>query len=168
MVELLGGGGFAVSLCDDRIGEHGGEQPLEVGVGEAVDKTAQADARGRQRRKWSRAADRDLSTSLGSATRSWSIFICRRSSKREAAAAGLDHVAALEVFGDARVAGLPDTAFELAGLVAQNEAEVGLVGLGSALLLGQDEEEAVEELALVEVGQIGDVDVFHSAEKINS
>jgi len=29
------------------------------------------------------------------------------------------------------------------------------------LLLGQDEEEAVEELAFVEVGQIGDVDIFH-------
>ncbi len=79
-------------------------------------------------------------------------------------AAGLDHVAALEVLGDARVAGLPDAAFELAGFVAQNEVEVGLVGLGGALLLGQDEEEAVEELAFVEVGQIGDVDVFHSAE----
>ena len=81
-------------------------------------------------------------------------------------AASLDDVAALEVFGDARVRGLPDAAFELAGLVAENQVQIGLVGLGGALLLGQDEEEAVEELAFVEVGQIGNVDVFHSAERL--
>jgi len=76
-------------------------------------------------------------------------------------AASFDNVAALEIFGDAWVGWLPDASFELAGFVAKNEAQVGFVGLCGALLLGQNEEEAVEELAFVEVGQIGDVDIFH-------
>jgi hypothetical protein len=33
------------------------------------------------------------------------------------------------------------------------------------LLLGQHEEEAVEELAFVEVGQIGNVDIFHRGDR---
>ena len=36
------------------------------------------------------------------------------------------------------------------------------------LLLGQNQEEAVEELSLVEAHEIGNIDVFHSAEKINA
>ncbi len=40
--------------------------------------------------------------------------------------------------------------------------------LGGPLLLGQNEEEAVEGLALVKAHEIGNIDVFHSAEKINA
>jgi len=35
------------------------------------------------------------------------------------------------------------------------------------MLFGQNKEKPVEELALVEVGQVGNVDVFHTAEKLN-
>jgi hypothetical protein len=35
-------------------------------------------------------------------------------------------------------------------------------------LFGQNQKKAVEELAFVEVGQVGDIDVFHTDEKIKS
>jgi hypothetical protein len=46
--------------------------------------------------------------------------------------------------------------------------QVRLVLLGCPLLLGQNQEEAVEELSLVEAHEIGNIDVFHAAEKINA
>src|SRR5271157_4930607 len=167
VVKQPGGGGFAVSGGEGGVGEHGAEQPLEIGIGEAVNEAEKvtpelgyvAGGGGQQvgfvhlvRQRNTDLVDLHLQAVVEAGGR----------------AAGLDHVAAVEVFGDARVSRIPDAAFELAGLVAQDEVEVGLVVLGSALLLGQDEEVAVEGPAFVEVGQIGDVDVFHSAEKLNT
>ena len=37
VVELLGGRGFAVGLGERRVGQHGAQQQLKVGVGEALD-----------------------------------------------------------------------------------------------------------------------------------
>ena len=82
-----------------------------------------------------------------------------------AAAAHFYDVALVEFFGDARIAWIPDARFKLAGFVAQNQVQVGFVGFGGALLLGEDKEKAVEVPALFECGQIGYIDFFHSAGK---
>src|SRR5208337_4517213 len=167
VVKQPSGGGFAVGGGEGGVGEHGAEQPLQVGIREAVDKSEKL------------TPELGYIAGGGGQQVGFVHFVGQRNAKLidlhlqaviEAGgrAASLDHVAALKVFGDARVSRIPDAAFELAGLVAQDEVEVGLVVLGGALLLGQDEEEAVEGPAFVEVGQIGDVDVFHSAEKLNS
>jgi len=103
-----------------------------------------------------------LSTSFGCARRSWSIFICRRSSKREALPRAFTMSPLSKSLAMRGFSGLPHAAFELAGLVAQDQVQVGLVGLGGALLFGQNQKETVEELAFVESGQIGDIDVFHN------
>ena len=60
------------------------------------------------------------------------------------AAAHLHQVAALELPRDARIAGVPHAAFDLAGLVAEDQVQVRLVGFRCALLFVQDKEEAVE------------------------
>ena len=60
------------------------------------------------------------------------------------AAAHLDHVSAIEVFCDARIAQLPHATLDLPVLVAEHQAQIWFVLLGGSLLLGQHEEEAVE------------------------
>ena len=161
VVKLLGGRSLAVGGGERRVVEQRGDEQLQVRVGEARDKAEK------------------LAPEVGHVVggRGQQIGFVRLAGLSQAQlidlhlqpvveargrTAGLDDVAPLELLGDARVGGLPDAAFELAGLVAQNEVQVGLVGFGGALLLEQHEEEAVEELALVKVGQIGDVNVFHS------
>ena len=38
VVQLLGGGGLAIGLREDRIGQESGKQQLEIWVGQALDK----------------------------------------------------------------------------------------------------------------------------------
>src|ERR1017187_1612768 len=111
VVELLGGGGFAVGLCEGRIIEYRAEQKFEVGVGEAVDAGEKLAPEGGNviggggqqvglvhfaRRGLAELVDLHLQAVI----------------EAGGAAAGLDDVALVEVPGDARVGGLPYAAFE--------------------------------------------------------
>ena len=84
--------------------------------------------------------------------------------KSRGAAACLHDVASIEVPGDPGIARLPNAGLKLAGLVTQDEVQVGLVGLRGSLLFEQNQKEAVKELAFFKSGQIGDIDVFHAAQ----
>ena len=160
VVELLGGRSFAISGSQSRVREDCGDQTLQVGLGEAVDKAEKLGpecghviaGRGQQV-CLVRLAVGGLAELVN--LQLHGVF------EAGSAAADLDDVAALEVTGDARIVRVPDAAFHRAGLVAQSEAEIGLVGRGGALLPGQDQKEPIEEFALVEGGKIGDINVFH-------
>jgi predicted nucleotidyltransferase len=75
--------------------------------------------------------------------------------------AHLHQIAAVEFLRDARIAELPDTAFELACLVSKNQVQIRLVGLGGSLLFGEHKKKSDEEFAFFEVRQVGNVNVFH-------
>ena len=72
--------------------------------------------------------------------------------------------AAFDLAANLGIAQLPGHRVELAGLVAENEFQILFVGLGRGQLPRQDEKIAIDVLAFVECGQIGDVNVFHDGE----
>ena len=78
------------------------------------------------------------------------------------AAAHFHYVAAVEVFGDARIGRLPGAGLHLTRLVAENQVEIGLVGLGGSELPGQNQEITIEQLSFFEGSQISYINVFHS------
>ena len=150
-MELAGGGGFAVGRGDGRVGEHGVEQQFEVGVGEAVDvgqklapEGGDIVGGGGQKVGFIHLAG------LGHAQ--LVDLHLQPVVKAGGRAAGLDDVALFEDFGDARVAQFPDAAFKLAGFVAQNQVQVGFVGLGHALLFEQNKKKAVEGFSVFKEG----------------
>jgi hypothetical protein len=158
-------GRFAVGLREGGIGQHSSQQQLEVGIGDGVDEAEKLIP--------------ERGYVVGGRGHQVGLVHLGRLSKAElidlhlqavvesgGASARLDDVALVEVPGDARVVGRPDAALKLTGFVAEDQIQIGLVGFGGALLLGEDKEVAVEELALVEVGQIGNVVLFNDSERL--
>ncbi len=165
MMELAGGGCFAIGLRDGGLGEQRGEEQLEVGLGEAVDdgrellpEDGNVVGGGGQHVHPVGFAGEGLAELLD--------LHLQAVVKTRDAAAGFDDVSALDVAGDARVRWVPDAAFELSGLIAEDEVEIGLVGLGAAGLLGEQEKEAVEDAAFFKTGEIGDIEILHAAGRL--
>ncbi len=79
--------------------------------------------------------------------------------------ADLHDVSALKFLRDARIAGIPNARLDLPRLVAQDQIQIWLVGLGRSLLLVQHQEKCVEVPALFERRQIGNIDILHAAGK---
>ena len=167
VMKLPRGRRLAIGLRHRGIVEQRLEQPLQVGIGQALDARLKlrpqcahvASRRGQHVRLVGLALER-LAQLIDLHLRA--VLIAGK------AAPHLDDVAALKVLRDTRVARIPHASLDLAAFVAQNQVQIRLVRLCSPLLLGQDEKETVEELSLVKAQEIADIDVFHSAEKINA
>ena len=161
MVQLLCGGRFAVRGRDLRVGEQRGQQQLQMGLGERFDKAEQLTP---ERVHVIGGGGHQVGLVDLDRQRLAQLFHLHLQAVVEAgnAAARLDHVAALEVFGDARVVGLPRAPLQLTGLVAEDQAKVGLVRLGGPMLPGENQEETIEEFAFFKRSQVGYKDVFHS------
>ena len=56
--------------------------------------------------------------------------------------------------GNARIGRLPGAGLHLPALVAEDQVQIGLVGLGGAQLPGQNQKKAIEQLSFFERSQI--------------
>ena len=160
VVKLARGGSLLVGVADGGVIDEGVEQAAEVRVGERVDD-------GEQRLPEMGNVGGGGGQQLGAVEfviggeAEHFDFELERAVEARDGAADFEDIAAIKGRGDARVGGIPDAGFDLAGAVAEDEAEVGLAGFGGALLTAEDEKDAVEGLIFRLRGKIGDGDALH-------
>ncbi len=165
MMQLFGGGRFAEGGGNLQIAEDIAGEQLEMRVGEGVDEAEETLP--------------ELLHIVRGGRHQVSLFHFRRQGLAQLldlhlqavvearhVAARLDDVAAIEVFRDACIVDVPDAAFELAGLVAKHDVEVGLVGLGGPELAMKNKKVGIEDTRFFKRSELRDKDFLHAAGRI--
>ena len=81
-------------------------------------------------------------------------------------AANFNDVSPFKILRDTRITRIPYPRLNLPCLIPQDQVQIRLVGPGSSLLLVQHQEKRIEDPALLEGREIGNIDVLHSAGSI--
>ena len=153
-----------ICLRNLRVSKHSMQQPLQIGIGHAFHAGLQVRPQHRDV-KSSRRQQIALVHLAGLRLAKLIDLHLHPVVKARRAPAHLHRIAAIEHFLNARVPRLPDAPFNLAALVAQYQAQIRLVGFRRPLLLRQHQEKSVEGSALIKGGKVGNINVFHSAQK---